>query len=93
MKNIAVFASGSGTNTEKFVSHFKNNEEMNIALIVYNQSDAFGLKRAENQEVTALILKREEFYEMEKIVEQILSLIISNGGEHGSGKNEYQNIS
>ena len=73
MKNIAIFASGSGTNTEKIIAHFQNNEGIKIVLIVSNKTDAFVLKRAEKNKIPTLILKREEFYETENIVDQLNS--------------------
>ena len=73
MKNIAIFASGRGTNTEKIISHFQNNEGIKIALIVSNKADAFVLKRAEKHKTPTLILKREEFYETENIVDELNS--------------------
>ena len=71
MKHIAIFASGSGTNTEKIITCFQNNEEIKIALIVSNKTDAFVLKRAEKNKIPTLILKREEFYETENIVDEL----------------------
>lgn len=71
MKNIAVFASGSGTNTEKIISHFQNNEEMKIALIVSNKADAFVLKRAEKHQIPTIILNREEFNDTENIIDHL----------------------
>jgi len=76
MKNIAIFASGSGTNTEKIIAHFQNNEEIKIVLIVSNKADAFVLKRAEKNKIPTLILKREEFYETENIVDRLKSYSI-----------------
>jgi len=73
MKNIAIFASGSGTNTEKIIACFQNNKGIKIALIVSNKTDALVLKRAEKNKIPTLILKREEFYETENIVDQLNS--------------------
>ena len=36
MKNIILFASGSGSNVEKIIQHFKTNPEVNIAAIFSN---------------------------------------------------------
>lgn len=47
MKNLCIFASGSGSNAENIANYFKENSEVNIALIVCNKPDAFVLERAE----------------------------------------------
>ena len=73
MKNIAVFASGSGTNTEKIILHFQNNDAIKIILIISNKADAFVLKRAKKHQIPTIILNREEFYDTENIVDQLNS--------------------
>jgi len=61
MINIAVFASGSGTNTEKIIEHFKNHEKIRIALIVCNKPDAYVLTRAENHQVPSYLISKDSF--------------------------------
>ena len=61
MINIAVFASGSGTNTEKIIEHFKNKEEIRIALIVCNKPDAYVLTRAENHQIPTYLISKDSF--------------------------------
>ena len=46
MKNIAIFASGSGSNAENIVNYFRDNQEVSISLIVCNKADAFVFERA-----------------------------------------------
>ena len=46
MKNIAIFASGSGSNAENIANYFQNSQEVSIALIVCNKADAFVFERA-----------------------------------------------
>lgn len=60
-KNIAIFASGSGTNAENIIRHFQGNKDVNVALVVSNKSDAYVLVRAANLHVPSLTLTREEF--------------------------------
>ena len=40
MKNIAIFASGSGSNAENIVNYFEGSEVAKISLIVCNKADA-----------------------------------------------------
>ena len=39
-KNIAIFASGSGTNAENIIRFFQESESVSVALVVSNRSDA-----------------------------------------------------
>ena len=59
-KNIAIFASGSGTNAENIIRHFQGNESARVALVVSNKPDAFVLVRAEKLGVPSLTLTRDE---------------------------------
>lgn len=45
MTNIAVFASGSGTNAENIIRYFQYNSKIKIKLVLTNNVDAFVLKR------------------------------------------------
>ena len=40
MKNIAIFASGTGTNAENIAEYFSKNEKINVALIVSNRLES-----------------------------------------------------
>ncbi len=45
--NIAIFASGSGTNCENLIKYFANSNRIHCALVVSNKADAYALVRAE----------------------------------------------
>ncbi|MFT5801765.1 MAG: phosphoribosylglycinamide formyltransferase-1, partial [Nonlabens sp.] len=47
MKNIAIFASGSGSNAKKILEHFEGHPDIRVALIVTNRSGAGVLAHAE----------------------------------------------
>ena len=47
MVNIAIFASGSGSNAENISNYFKNKEGASVSLIISNKADALVHKRAE----------------------------------------------
>lgn len=66
-KNIAIFASGSGTNAENIIRHFQGNKDVNVALVVSNKPDAYVLVRAANLHVPSLTLTREEFAQGEEL--------------------------
>ena len=58
MKNIAVFASGSGTNAEKLFEKFQNHPRARVALLLTNNPKAGVLARAERFGVPAEVFRR-----------------------------------
>ena len=45
-KNIAIFASGSGSNAENIIRYFQKNDSAQVSLVLSNKSDAYVLERA-----------------------------------------------
>ncbi|NLN31215.1 MAG: phosphoribosylglycinamide formyltransferase [Bacteroidales bacterium] len=62
MKNIAIFASGSGTNAENIIRYFSNRDCARVVLVLSNRSDAYVLKRAEALSVRTFFFERSDFY-------------------------------
>lgn len=75
-KHIAIFASGSGSNAQKIMEHFKYSQEAEVSLILTNNPDAYVLQRADNFEVPSHIFDRTEFYETDRIVEMLTRMEI-----------------
>lgn len=63
MINIAIFASGSGTNAEAIMRHFGDSTRGRVALLLSNREDAYALKRAERFGVPTAVFTRGEFGE------------------------------
>ena len=61
-KNIAVFASGTGTNTDNLINHFKKTQTANICLIVCNNSQAGVLKIADRNHIPHILIEKEKFF-------------------------------
>ena len=40
-KNIAIFASGSGSNAENIIRYFQKNDSAQVSLVLSNKSDAY----------------------------------------------------
>lgn len=70
-KNIAIFASGSGTNAENIVRFFKNSGSVEIRLIVSNKKDAYVLERAKQLGVPSIVFPKEEWMDGEKILQKM----------------------
>ncbi len=71
-KNIAIFASGSGTNAESIVRYFNNSQLAHVSLILSNNSNAYVLKRAEMLNVKTCLFDREQFYNSGKVLRILL---------------------
>lgn len=68
MFSIAVFASGSGSNAENLVSHFKDSTVGRISLILSNKKDAYVLQRAERLGVPYSTFTYKEFQDPDSIL-------------------------
>ena len=71
MKNIAIFASGSGTNAENIITHFSNKTIARVNLVLSNKHDSFVLERATRLHVPAFFFDRKEFYESDSVIERL----------------------
>ena len=67
-KRIAIFASGSGSNAQKIMEHFKRNPDVEVVLVLTNNPQAFVLQRADNFEIPSHIFTRHEFYETDDVI-------------------------
>lgn len=70
MKRIAIFASGSGTNAEAIMNYVEQNHgsEVEISLILSNNSDAFVLQRALNHGVETFVFNKTELRENPSLI-------------------------
>jgi phosphoribosylglycinamide formyltransferase-1 len=59
--NIAIFASGAGTNAQKIIDHFRNSSLAKVALIVCNKKKAGVLQIAQKENIPSLIIEKEKF--------------------------------
>ncbi len=71
MKNIAIFASGSGTNAENIIQYFKNHRAARVGLLLSNKKEAYAIVRAANHGVPTQVFSREEFYETGRVVQRL----------------------
>lgn len=69
MKNIAIFASGSGTNAENLIKYFSTEKNSRVAILLCNKPDAQVLKRAEKLSVKSEIFDRHDFYVSGRVTE------------------------
>ncbi|GAA4512028.1 MULTISPECIES: phosphoribosylglycinamide formyltransferase [Sphingobacterium] len=75
-KRIAIFASGSGSNAQKIMEHFKYSSDAEVAIVLSNNPEAYVLQRADNFEIPTHIFDRHEFYYTDSVVELLKRLNI-----------------
>ncbi len=71
MKNIAIFASGSGTNFEALVN--TKLEKGKIVLLVCNKPNAYVITRAKNHNIPTLVVRLKDFNTKEEYETVILN--------------------
>ena len=84
VKNIAIFASGSGSNARKIIEYFEkqpfpkgSSVRIKVALVVSNKKDAGVLEIAKQYEIDTLIISKSMFYETENILKSLSDYNIS----------------
>ena len=75
-KRIAIFASGSGSNAQKIMEHFKYANKAEVTLVLSNNPDAYVLQRADNFEIPSHVFDRKTFYDTNEIVDLLKRLDI-----------------
>ena len=60
--NLAIFASGAGSNAAKIIQHFQNHPLINIALVVSNKPGAGVIQIAEKNKIPVLLIEKEQFF-------------------------------
>jgi phosphoribosylglycinamide formyltransferase 1 len=76
MKNVAILASGSGSNAQRIVEYFENKGIANIKIILSNKRDAYVLERAKNLNIDSWFFSRDEFYNTDNVLNLLKSLDI-----------------
>ncbi len=61
-KNIILLASGSGSNAEKIVLHFKNNPIISIACVYCNRENAGVFERMDKLNIPCKYVTKEDFF-------------------------------
>lgn len=59
--NIAIFASGSGTNAEEIFKYFQHHSSIGVTLLLSNNAEAYALTRAKKFDIPAKAFSRQEF--------------------------------
>ena len=82
MKKILLFASGTGSNVENIIHHFKNHQDIIVVGVLTNNPNAQVIDKAKNHNVPTLIFNREQLtdgFVFDKIAELKPDLIVLAG--------------
>jgi phosphoribosylglycinamide formyltransferase-1 len=69
--NLALFASGSGTNAENIITCFRNEPQISVSCICTNRPDAFVIERAKKNNVPFLVFNRDDLYHRDTVLEYL----------------------
>ena len=61
MHRIAIFASGTGSNAKKIIEYFKNNNDIEVALVVSNKAEAKVLDMASSFNIATTVIDKAIF--------------------------------
>jgi len=78
MRNLAIFASGSGTNAENIINHFSTSKIAKVTTVFVNNPEAYVIKRVEATGVKIVIFDRNDFYTTETVLDTLLEFDISH---------------
>ncbi len=73
MRNIAIMASGSGTNAANIIEYFSNRNIAKVALVLSNRREAYVLRRAAENNVKSFFFDYKDFYTSEKVLDTLIN--------------------
>jgi phosphoribosylglycinamide formyltransferase-1 len=77
MHQVAIFASGAGSNAAHIIDRFRHHPSIKISLIVCNKPDAGVLEIAAKEHIPSLIIEKEQFFRGDAYVAELQRLNIS----------------
>ena len=66
--NIAIFASGSGSNALKIIEYFEDRDDVNVVLVVANKPTAGVLQHAHRNQIPSIVLTKRMINDSEKLI-------------------------
>ncbi len=70
--DIAIFASGAGSNAKKIIEYFRNSAKVNIALVVCNKPAAGVVEIANKELIPLLLIDKETFFRGNAYIPQLI---------------------
>ncbi|MFT6127942.1 MAG: phosphoribosylglycinamide formyltransferase-1, partial [Flavobacteriaceae bacterium] len=69
MKRLIIFASGSGTNAQNIIQHFKYHKLVKVVLVLTNNKDAKVLDRCKVLKTNSLVFSKDELMSAKSVNE------------------------
>lgn len=83
MHNLAIFASGNGSNAQRIIEYFKDSLSVRVAVVLTNNPEAGVISRCRKLNIPCREFTRKEFYETDRIMvflrEQQISILVLAG--------------
>jgi phosphoribosylglycinamide formyltransferase, formyltetrahydrofolate-dependent len=83
IKQIAIFASGAGSNAQKIIDHFRNSSFIKVSLVVTNKPGAGVIQIAQKENIPLLLIEKEKFFRGDgyapQLIEAGIDLIVLAG--------------
>lgn len=76
MKNIAIFASGTGSNAENIINFFKDSDLVKVKAIFCNNPRAGVLDKCARLNVPTFLFTKQEFNDTNRVIEELRLLSI-----------------
>lgn len=65
---LAILASGNGTNAQQIAEYFADRTDVNVNVIIYNKKDAYVARRAEALGIESHYFNRRDFFETDNVL-------------------------
>ena len=69
--NIALFASGSGSNVKNIIEYFSKNQSVNVQLVVSNKPDAGALMHAKSAHINTRVFSHQELKNVDPVLDSL----------------------
>ncbi len=69
--NIAIFASGSGSNAQRIIEYFEQRQDIKVKVLLANRPDAYALERAKRLGIPTFVFSREDFFSSDRVLEYL----------------------
>lgn len=83
MNQIAIFASGTGTNSTNIIKYFKGHQSIKVSLLLSNNTNSLALSKAIDMGIKTITFNRTQFYNgdfvLQKLKENNIDTIILAG--------------
>jgi len=76
--NLAIFASGTGSNADKICTYFKNHPDIKVHLIVSNRMNAGVLQVASSHSIDSIVIPKSDWAEAENVLPALKSKVVTH---------------